>query len=87
MSLNVLMVTLEVCEKHFSGYWCTMVARWLFELQTWGLPRWLRLHTFTARGTSLISYWETKILHVAQSKKKKVYGLQAQLTVYFMGYH
>ena len=31
----------------------------------------LRLHTFTAGGTGLISSWETKILHAAQAKKKK----------------
>ena len=30
----------------------------------------LRLHTFTAGGTGLISSWETKILHAAQAKKK-----------------
>lgn len=48
-----LMVTLEKCVKSsYSRYWCTMVARWLFELQAWGLPggQWLRLHTSTARG-------------------------------------
>ena len=30
----------------------------------------LRLHTFTAGGTGLISSWETKILHIAIAKKK-----------------
>ena len=31
----------------------------------------LRLHSFTAGGTGLISNWETKILHATQAKKKK----------------
>ena len=31
----------------------------------------LRLHTFTAGGTGLISSWETKILHAALARKKK----------------
>ena len=31
----------------------------------------LRLHSFTAGGTGLISSWETNIMHATKAKKKK----------------